>query len=380
MTNAEKYVKYFTYPNNPKYVENINYRGCPTIAITKGGRIFMGWHSGGNTEPHIDNFDLVIYSDDDGETWSEPVFVVEGSREHCYQALDIQLWIDPDGALNIFWVQNNAFPISLEEYKVYEKELRNNPNPLIANLPLGWVEGWTFDNSVHLEWMCKVEDPDADVLKFSEPKCVFSGFLRCKPNVLKNGREIYCAYTQASPGYQLYISDDRGKSCEKKLGGKRLSTDCDEPMCYQKENGDVVMLARTALDYLAKTVSKDNGETWSETVLSDIPNAMTRFYISKTPSGRLILVNNHHQGHDYRNRTDMTVLLSEDDGETWKYKKVIDRRNFVSYPDVDFYKGKIYLTYDRERMGAKEICLLKFTEEDIMNSDYEFDIKIVSKP
>ncbi len=381
MTNAEKYVSFLKYPKDPKFAENIRqFQGCPTIAVTKGGRIFMGWYSGGTCEPHIDNYNLVIYSDDDGETWSEPVCVIESSREHCYQALDIQLWIDPEGALNIFWVQNNAVPKTKEEIIEIDKEHRNNPNPKITNQPLCWVDGWMFNDFIHHEWLCKVSDPDAEVLEFSKPKCVFPGFLRCKPNVLKNGREIYCAYNQTNDEYLYTVSDDRGKTFRTKLGSKRLSTDCDETMCYQKENGDLVMLARTKLDYLAKTVSKDKGETWSETSLSDIPNPMTRFFIGRTPSGRLILVNNDHPGHDYANRTDMTVLLSEDDGETWKYKKVIDTRKYVSYPDVDFYNGKIYLTYDRERTGAKEIYFLKFTEEDIMNPNYEFDIKIVSKP
>ena len=76
----------------------------------------------------------------------------------------------------------------------------------------------------------------------------------------------------------------------------------------------------------------------------------------------------------------MTVYLSEDDGVTWKYKRLIDDRNNLSYPDVDFFDGKIYLTYDRERTGAKEILFLCFTEDDIMNDSYVFEPAIVSKP
>lgn len=71
--------------------------------------------------------------------------------------------------------------------------------------------------------------------------------------------------------------------------------------------------------------------------------------------------------------------LSEDDGFTWKHKKVIDARMDVSYPDIDFYDGRIYLIYDRERTAAREILFTSFTEEDIMNDDYKFNISIVSK-
>ena len=76
----------------------------------------------------------------------------------------------------------------------------------------------------------------------------------------------------------------------------------------------------------------------------------------------------------------MTVYLSEDDGATWKYTKCIDNRPSLSYPDADFYNGKIHLIYDRERTGAKEILYAEFTEEDIMSPDKKIEISIISKP
>ena len=48
--------------------------------------------------------------------------------------------------------------------------------------------------------------------------------------------------------------------------------------------------------------------------------------------------------------------------------------------DVDFHNGHIYLTYDRERTGAKEILFLSFTEEDIINNDIPLIPQIISKP
>ena len=78
----------------------------------------------------------------------------------------------------------------------------------------------------------------------------------------------------------------------------------------------------------------------------------------------------------------MTVYLSDDDGATFKYKRRVgDETHQTSYPDVDFYDGKIYLTYDHERTGAKEILLSVFTEEDIMqDGDAPIPAKIISKP
>lgn len=76
----------------------------------------------------------------------------------------------------------------------------------------------------------------------------------------------------------------------------------------------------------------------------------------------------------------MTVYLSKDDGKTWKYKKCIDSRLGTSYPDVDFYDGRIYMVYDYGRGGANEILLLSFTEADIMDKDYTANPVIIGKP
>ena len=111
--------------------------------------------------------------------------------------------------------------------------------------------------------------------------------------------------------------------------------------------------------------------------LSGIFSPSTRFYVSRTPSGRVILVNN--DSADVRQR--MSIWLSEDDGESFIYKKIVDESDYLlTYPDVDFFDDKIYLTYDRERTGAKEIRLLVFTEEDVISPDVELRSKIVSKP
>ena len=138
------------------------------------------------------------------------------------------------------------------------------------------------------------------------------------------------------------------------------------------------MLARTlrTLGYLAESISTDGGETWSEAKLSDIKSPGSRFFVSRLESGRILLVNNDSS----ETRSNMTIYLSEDDGESWKYKRVIDTRNSISYPDCDFYGGRIYLTYDFERCGAREILFTSFTEEDVMDPDRPINTKVVSKP
>ena len=64
-------------------------------------------------------------------------------------------------------------------------------------------------------------------------------------------------------------------------------------------------------------------------------------------------------------RNNLVAMLSDDDGKTWKGALVLDTRNEISYPDgVQADNGDIYVIYDYERYGAREILMAVFTEED----------------
>ena len=343
----------------------LKFIGCPTVATTRGGRIFAGWYYGGTKEPHMDNCNLLVMSDDGGESWSEPVLAIPSNRERMVHALDIQLWTAPDGALYVFWVQNN----------VHKSTDGIRPAELDCGFPWVSVDGFDFDDFEHAAWFTVCRDPDADLLEFEEPRFMAHGFLRCKPNVLDNGRWLIFDYDQYSERYPYSISDDNGKTFVKKHGAEKQKTLFDEAMAYQKRDGSIRMLARTSLGYIAESYSYDGGESFDRACITDIPNPDTRFYISRTPSGKVLLVNNDSSN----TRNNMTVYLSDDDGENWIYKCLIDERVGTSYPDVDFYNGRIYLIYDRERTGAKEILFLDFTEEDIMNGSFCPAPKIIKK-
>jgi len=370
VTNAQRLAPPLLYsPSDSRYLESERaFQGCPTVAVTRGGRIFLGWYSGGTREPHIDNYNLIIYSDDGGRTWTKPYLVIPGSREHGIHALDIQLWLSPRGELHVFWVQNHA-----EKTKDGAR-----PQGLPATCPWISVDGYDFGDFEHSMWMCVCSDPDAENPRFDTPRRVDKGFLRCKPTTLPDGRHLFFNYDQLSDRYGYSISEDGGYSFSHCYGAVKLATPFDEAMAYVRRDGSIRMLARTVCStgFLAESISYDGGNTFSEARLSNIRNPGTRFFISRLPSGRILLVNNDSS----ESRTNMAVCLSEDDGISWKYKRIIDAREQLSYPDVDIFGERIYLTYDRERTGAKEILFSDFTEDDIINPDYAFYIRVVSKP
>lgn len=352
-------------PDAPEYAPDIRqFQGCPTLSVTRGGRIFAGWYSGGNAEPRIENYDILVYSDDGGRSWSKPLFFVPSSREELVHSIDIQTYIDPDGKLHVYWVQNDV-----------KKSGEIPCRPWSPEHPVCEAEGFIFDDLEHSTWEVVCEDPDADEIKFSEPRYVFAGFMRCKPLFLSSGKWLAFAYDQLSDRHAYNVSLDKGKTWTRCHGGKKLFTPFDEGMAYEMQDGAVRLFVRNELGEIGEGYSYDGGETWTDTKPCGVPSPSTRFYVSRTPSGRILLVHNDHN----KSRTNMTIKLSDDDGKTWKYSVCIDDRNELSYPDADFHDGKIYLIYDRERRGAKEILFTSFTEEDIMKGEKP-EISIISKP
>lgn len=364
MNNAQMFPCYiFNKPNSTKYAESTRmFQGCPTIAVTNGGRIYLGWYAGGIKEPHMNNYNLLVYSDDIGATWSNPLLVIPSSYEMNIHSLDIQLFIDPKGALHVCWVQNNTVPYC-------EELVRPSGKPHVN------VDGYTFNDYKHSEWEIICENPDSENPEFSAPRYVYQGFLRCKPTFLKNGDWLCFAYDQLNRTYGYSISTDNGDTYTHYYGCEKFATAFDETMAYQLDDGSIRMFARCVMGELAESYSYDNGRTWEKAQLSGITHSDTRFYVQKLPSGRVLLVHNDHP----KDRSHITVKLSEDDGKTWKFSKCIDSRNELSYPDVDIHDGVIYLTYDRGRTTHKEILFASFTEQDIID-DNDIEISIVSKP
>ena len=352
--------------DNPLYANSSRkYQGVPTLAITKGGRIFVGWCSGGDSEPRMENYDVLHYSDDLGKTWcARPVVAMESDKARMVHVFDNQVWVDDEGKLHVMWIQDD----------VTDLNGRNIP-PWSPEHPVVVERNYVYDDMVHSTWEITCDNPDADDLVFSAPKFLSEGFTRCNPLKTASGKVFLWAYDQTSDKYTFGVSSDNGNTYERWQGGKKVRTPFDGGMAYQMQDGAIRFMARSEEGSIAESYSYDDGKTWTDGKSSGITAPSSRLFVSRTPSGRIILV---HNDHDKR-RTNMTVKLSEDDGKTWKYSLCIDDRNDLSYPDLDFYDGRIYLVYDRGRRVDNEILFTSFTEEDVING-VKPEIKVLSKP
>jgi hypothetical protein len=157
--------KIITNPGEKYSLKHRLWQGCPTIVRTPEGRLWAGWYSGGIKEPDTENYNLLVYSDDDGETWSEPVLVIDSISEQFIRAMDIQLWIDPNKKMWVFRTQTR-------DSSYFDENGRNK----------------SYCDSIFGVWAVTTDDIESDHPIWSEPRRLNDGFLRCKPTVLSDGR------------------------------------------------------------------------------------------------------------------------------------------------------------------------------------------------
>jgi hypothetical protein len=125
-------------------------------------------------------------------------------------------------------------------------------------------------------------------------------------------------------------------------------------------------MRQSAGAYVYESFSYDGGYTWTNArPSSTISGPQSRFTINLLDDGRMLMVY-----HDSLSRNRLTAYLSEDGGETWTYKLLLDDR-YVSYPDTIITStGEIYVIYDRDRTSNMEVWMTVFTVDDIIAGKY----------
>lgn len=324
--------------------ENRKWQGIPGIERSVGGRLFATFYSGMETED-LGNYVMLVRSDDDGETWTEPIAVADFGTES--RAYDPCLWVDPKGRLWFFF----------------------------AVMP---------DHRV-LAHRC--DDPDAAVLSWSEEIFVGEDVMMNKPIVTHDGRwllpiaiwndgvKVMIATTHTPKLSSVYESTDEGASFHRIGGADTPRRSYDEHMILERKDGSLLMFVRTVYG-IAQSESFDGGKTWTQGQDTGLGGPNSRFFLRRLHSGRVLFINHNNSKFP---RSGLTAYLSEDEGKTFPYSLLIDGRLDVSYPDAtESPDGLIYATYDRERgakyktrrlepeESAREILLCTFREEDIL--------------
>lgn len=323
------------------------FQGIPSLAVTPGGRIWVTFYSGGETECK-ENFVLLYKSDDRGESWQGPLYVVDPPAEYT-RAYDAALWCDPAGHLHWYWAESTTT-----------------------------LENCIFDGYAGV-WHAELSNPDDpwNNFQWSLPRRIANGVMLNKPTILHNGVwALPVAFWKFGPynfpemqpyiGAGLIATADGGENYEFRGRARVISGNIfDEHMFIELSNHDIRVYIRTEYGF-AESESTDGGYNWSAPRPSVIPGPNSRLFIRRLRSGRLLLAANRVSPENPKERRALCAWLSDDEGKSWHGELMLDERVAVSYPDGDqLADGTICVVYDWERFREGDILMARFTEADV---------------
>ncbi len=129
-----------------------------------------------------------------------------------------------------------------------------------------------------------------------------------------------------------------------------------QPTVLQLSGGRLAALGRTRrAGVLFRTVSSDQGVTWSPLAATDLPNPNSGVDAVTLADGRHLLVYNHTKA----GRTPLNVALSSDDATTWSAVHTLESEpGEYSYPAViQTSDGRIHITYTWHRTRVRHVVL-----------------------
>ncbi len=313
-----------------------------------------------------------------GETVWSSVFVMADTPNlpDCNPVL----FIDENEQLWLFWiaVRANGWENSILRYKTstdYQKDGSPiwNWQDIIVLTP-----GERFHNAIKHAFKKNVDEPmwaeyalpySQMIIEASEDKEKRQkGWMtRIHPTVLSSGRILLPLYSDGFNVSLVAISDDVGKSWS--ASSPIVGLGPIQPTIVRKSDGTLVAYLRDSgsLPYRAmKSVSTDNGDTWSFAEDTDILNPGSSLEVIVLKNGHWLMLYNDTED----NRRSFAAALSDDEGQTWKWERYIGKspNESYGYPSViQTVDGVIHVTYTHRNSIGKTIMHAKFTEEWIRN-------------
>ena len=181
---------------------------------------------------------------------------------------------------------------------------------------------------------------------------------RIKPLLLGNSRIVLPLYSDGFNFSLMAISDDDGTSC--KPGLPVVGRGPIQPALARKKDGTLVAFMRDSGDEPTRvhySESKDNGESWSATTKTDIPNTAS-VELLVLHDGRWAFLGNDIDDGRYR----LSLYLSDNEGKTWTWKTRIEDhkpgQGGYSYPSlIQTPDGLLHMTYSHHdgRANGKSI-------------------------
>ena len=352
------------------------------------GRLVWVWAQG-----HADDRPVQAnYSDDGGETWSDPVPLKLAAGGDVVGSLETQLLRLPSAGIGLMvtrYVEDNR---SVNTFHASSDEGDTWTEGLDINAP---------DTDVHTN--------HDNMIALSTGRVVMPAFSVIRPTWTSGNPKTIRRFGQdfsggtggvLAYGY-AYYSDDEGATWRKSSNvafvtlenGVGGSYSIEEPAVVELQDGRVLMMGRTHLGRFFQAYSTDGGESWTEPFPSTLAASAAPCNLKRLPgSGDLLIIWNQISPWEmmiglYRHR--LSCAISKDEGETWehhrnleslddtayiepppvekvlmgKFSQPLDRRRYhrapgplrCNEPTIAFHDGKVVITYGLCVFGDKSV-------------------------
>ena len=300
--------------------------------------------------------------------WS-PVFPMADT--HNLPDCNPVLFIDPQERLWLFWIAVNAnrWENSILRYRIsdsYQKKgapewkwqdiIPANPGPTFPDVTEKRYKELGVQEPMWAEYAPQYTKMLIEASK--DPAKRAQGWMtRTNPIVLNSGRFILPLYHDGFNTSLVAYSDDQGatwSTSEPMIGLGPI-----QPTIGQRKDGTLVSYMRDSGSDPSRVLwskSADNGQTWSVATDTDIFNPGSSLVVTALEDGRWAMIANDTELGRHR----LSLLLSDDEGETWKWKRVIEEteagQGGFAYPGmIQSRDGMLHMTYTHNLNEQKSI-------------------------
>lgn len=301
-----------------------------TVTETPKGELIAVFF-GGSYEGHPDSNEWICRRKKNS-AWSAPEILTEGTRnKYTEKAFDYDtVQCDRKPCYNPVLYMNAKGKLVLD-YKIG----RNMQD---------WT-GWEITSKNGRKWT-----HPRPLANTPEERHLTLGPIKNKP-IVSQGRIIAGSSTEVTyDSWKVHfeISDNDGKDWRK------VEVKCDTILCIQPTilnlgNGHLKALCRTRHHRIAMTESFDNGSSWTDIRITDMPNNNSGIDAVTLRDGRHLLIGNLH-GNDAR-RSPITIAISND-GDSWTNLIDLEEDDGMeySYPCIiETSDGRIVVLYTWHR-------------------------------
>jgi len=289
------------------------------------------------------------------------------------------LWIDNNEKLWLFWiaVRANQWENSILRYKTSINYLNEGAPDWNWQDDIILKPGKRFSEAIQLAFEEHIDEPmwAEYALPYSkliieaakDPEKRQKGWMtRIHPLSLESGRILLPLYSDGYNVSLIAISDNNGKSW--KASSPIVGLGPIQPSLVKKKNGHIIAYMRdsgTDPKRILKSISKDNGDTWSFATDTKIPNPSSSIEVLQLKNGNWMMACNDTES----GRNQMAILLSFNEGKSWEVKKYIGKHEqstgiTFAYPSlIQSTDGFIHLTYSLKNNEGKTIQHAIFNED-----------------